>query len=202
MRADFYERAEAGMSTSRLFTIQSGEAAGFADLVGEVFRLSDTVGTVVLHSLNGAKISANGREYAVVRGVDGIQIGTAGTLLPGLTEKDLVDPDRSWHIIGLRQMMQGSERERSHLAVFNPGSESAVVTVSLFNGSDGTYEGSRSWTIEGQELIQINNVMRKINNAVNGDEKRIEISVDRPVYLQAFRINTWGDSVTLMAEED
>jgi hypothetical protein len=89
---------------------------------------------------------------------------------------------------------------RSHLAVFNPGTRSARLTVSLFSGNDGTMQGTRYWIIEGEELIHINNLMRKINDEVGGGEKRIEISVDRPVYAQAFRVNTWGDSVTLKAD--
>jgi hypothetical protein len=58
-------------------------------------------------------------------------------------------------------------------------------------------EGVRSWIVEGEELIQINNFMKKINGQVDGADKRIEISVDSAVYLHSFRVNTWGDSVTL-----
>ena len=74
---------------------------------------------------------------------------------------------------------------------------SARITVTLFNGSDGSVEGVRSWVVEGQELIQVNNFMKKIKDRVNGAEKRIEVSVDRPVFMHVFRVNTWGDSVTL-----
>ena len=48
-------------------------------------------------------------------------------------------------------------------------------------------------------LIQINNFMKKINGHSNGAEKRIEITVDNPVHLHAFRVNTRGDSVTSRA---
>jgi hypothetical protein len=201
VRAEFCERGIPGVSNSQSFTIGSGEAVGFGDFVGEIFGITDTVGTVVLESLNGARISASGREFAILRDtISDEKFGTAGTQLPGLTEADLLTPGRTWHVIGMRQMMAGDERERSHLAVFNPGSQPALLTVSLFNGSDGEAEGSISWPIEGQELIQINSVMKKINSDLDGSGKRIEISVDRPVYLQVFRVNTWGDSVTLRAE--
>lgn len=199
--ADFYERGRPGISASRLMTIDAGEAVGYGDLVGEVFGVFDTVGTVVLRSQNGSLLGIYGREFAKLRDEwSGDIAGTAGTQLPGLTEDDLLTSDKTWHVFGLRQMMAGDERERSHLAAFNPGSIAARITVTLFNGSDGAIEGSRAWIIEGEELIHINNVMRKINPAVDGQEKRLEISVDRSVFVQAFRVNTWGDSVTLTAK--
>jgi len=198
VRADFNERGYAGVLSSRVFTIGPGEAVGYGDFVGDIFGVYDTVGTVVLQTLNGSQISATGREFAILRDQigDGIA-GTAGTQLPGLTDGDLVTPGQTWHVIGLRQQMDENEKERSHLALFNPSSESVQATVSLFNGSNGAVKGSRIWTIEGRELIQINNFMKKINDQVNGEEKRIEITVDHPVHLHVFRVNTWGDSVTL-----
>jgi hypothetical protein len=181
-------------------TIAAGQAIGYRDLVAEVFGVSDTVGSVVLQSRNGTGIKVNGREFAILRDDrTGEVIGTAGTSLPGLTSNDLLTANAIRHVFGLRQMMVGDEKERSHLAIFNPGSTSASVSVSLFNGADGAFEGSRDWVVESEELIHINNVMRKINAEIDGQEKRLEISVDRPVFVQAFRVNTWGDSVTLTA---
>jgi hypothetical protein len=201
LRADFFERGTPGVTGSQILTIRPGEALGYGDFVGEVFGILSTVGTVVLNSLNGALISATGREFAIQRDQSGEQIiGTAGTQLPGLNDADLLAPGGIWHVFGMRQMMAGAERERSHLAVFNPGLEGARITVSLFNGSDGVAEGSRSWIVQGQEMIHINSVMKKINSGVDGKEKRIQISVDRSMYLHVFRVNTWGDSVTLRAE--
>jgi hypothetical protein len=201
VRADFFERGIPGVTRSQILTLRPGEALGYGDFVGEVFGISSTVGSVVLNSLNGGLISATGREFAIQRDQSGQQIiGTAGTQLPGLDDSDLLAPGGIWHVFGMRQMMAAGERVRSHLAVFNPGLESARITISLFNGSDGVAEGSRSWIVEGQELIHINSLMKKINSEVDGKEKRVEISVDRSVYLHVFRVNTWGDSVTLRAE--
>jgi hypothetical protein len=198
--ASFFERNRPGEAEAATLSIAAGDAIGFGDFVGDVFGIQDTVGTVVLRSSNGARISASGREFAILRDQESGQVvGTAGTQLPGLTAADLVTPGSKWHVLGLRQQMRGGEKERSHLAIFNPGSENAQVTVTLVNGADGAIEGSRSWQVEGEELIQIDHVMKKINPQVDGQEKRIEISVDRPVYLHAFRINTWGDSMTLRA---
>jgi hypothetical protein len=201
VRADFFERGSQGVSNSRILTIDPGDAVGYRDFVGDIFGVFGTVGSVVLESLNGARISATGREFASLRDEYSDEIfGTAGTQLPGLTEAELLTTGQTWHVIGLRQMMAGDERERSHLAVFNPGSQSVRLTVILFDGDNGSIEGSRYWIIESHESIHINNVMKKINSSVDGGEKRIEISVDRPVYLQAYRVNTWGDSVTLRPE--
>jgi hypothetical protein len=201
VRAEFFERGIPGLSSSTSFTIGAGDAIGYRDFISEVLQIHDTVGTVVLETANDTRICATGREFASIRdGYSDEIIGTAGTQLPGLTEAELLTNGQTWHVIGLRQMMAGDERERSHLAVFNPGPRSARLTVTLFDGDNGTVEGARCWIIEGQELVHINNVLKKINSSVDGGEKRIEISVDRPVYLQAFRVNTWGDSVTLTAE--
>ena len=198
--AHFCERGRPGVMDSRTIIVAAGEAIGFANFVGEVFDIHDTVGSVVLESANAARISASGREFAILRDRQSRQIiGTAGTYLPGLSSADLVTPGSIWHVMGLRQQMQGGEKERSHLAIFNPGSETARVNVTLVDGGDGAVEGARSWIVEGGELIQIDNVMKKMNPDVDGREKRIEISVDSPVYLHAFRVNTWGDSMTLRA---
>ena len=40
--------------------------------------------------------------------------------------------------------------------------------------ADDSDSSSASWTIEGEELVQINNFMKKINGQVNGTEKRVE----------------------------
>jgi hypothetical protein len=155
---------------------------------------------VVLETSNGTRIAATGREFANLRDEYSDEIlGTAGTQLPGLTEADLLSAGKTWHVIGLRQSTVGEERVRSHLAVFNPGTQSARLTVTVFDGETGAAEGSRFWFIESQELLHTNNLLKKINSSVDGGEKRIEVSVDQPVYLQAYRVNTWGDSVTLTA---
>jgi hypothetical protein len=201
VRAEFFQRGFRGLTASRMLTFDPGEVVGYGDFVGQVFGIQDSVGTVVLKTLNGARIGATGREFANLRDEgDNRIIGTAGTQLPGLTDADLLMPDRTWNFIGLRQKMTDDERERSHLVVFNPGAVAARLTVSLFDGDSGASEGSRDWIIESQELIHINSVMKKIKVDVDGSEKRIEISVDQPILAQAFRVNTWGDSVTLRAE--
>jgi hypothetical protein len=201
VRVEFYRRGVPGLSSSAWFTIDAGDAIGYRDFVGQVLGIEDAVGTVVLETLNGTRISACGREFANLRddGSDEI-LGTAGTQLPGLTEADLLTAGKTWHLIGLRQSMVGEEWVRSHLAVFNPGTQNARLTVTVFDGDAGVAEGSRYWIVEGQELVHINKVLKKINGSVDGGEKRIEVSVDRPVYLQAYRVNTWGDSVTLRAK--
>jgi hypothetical protein len=169
--ARFFERGRPGAADSRTISIASGEAIGFGDLVGEVFENWDSVGTVVFESANGAQISASGREFVIFRDQESRQIvGTAGTHLPGLTIADLVTPGSTWHVIGLRQQMEEGEKVRSHLAIFNPGSANARVTVTLVDGADGSQEGAQSWVVEAGELIQIDNVMKEIDPQVDGRE--------------------------------
>lgn len=200
--AEFYRRGVPGIAVTRRLTIAAGESEGYTDLVGELFGVYGDVGTVVLRSLNDAKISATGREFAILRDESGGRTGTAGQLIPGATDEDCLTPGRSWHFIGLRQAAASTGDERSHIAVFNPNAEEVDVAVSLFNAIDGAAEGSRTWTVRARELIQINNVIARINPDHDDREKRIEVVVNGPVHMNSFRVNPWGDPVTLCAFEE
>ena len=118
-------------------------------------------------------------------------IGTAGQLMRGLTEEDLIEPDYTCHGLGVRQ----GDGERSHIAFFNPGTTSATVEVSLFDGG-GAFEGNQSFTVPGQTLEQFNNILGLINPSHDGNEKRIEVTVTHGVYGALFRVNQWDDPVT------
>jgi hypothetical protein len=199
LTADFYQRGVPGIATSTRLTIAAGETEGYSDLAGEMFGVYGDVGTVVLQSLNAAKISATGREFAILRDESGNRTGTAGQLISGATVEDCLTPGRGWHFIGLRQADIDFGDERSHLAVFNPNPEDVSVTVSLFNGIDGAAEGSRTWTVRTGELIQINNLITRINADSDDQEKRIEVVVSGQVHMNVFRVNPWGDPVTVQA---
>jgi hypothetical protein len=197
--ADFHQRGLPGVAASATLTIAPGDTEGFTDLAGDLFGVTGHVGTVVLQSLNGARISATGREFAIFRDGAGERIGTAGQLISGATPQDSLTPDRAWHFLGLRQAGSGDAKNRSHLAVFNPNADDAQITVSLFDGIDGTAEGSRTWTVRAGELIQINNLIARINSDHDAGDKRIEVQVSHPVHMNVFRVNPWGDPVTLSA---
>ena len=197
--ADFYRRGLPGVGATRTLTIPAGETHGYSDFAGTVFDVYGEVGTVVLEPLNGSRISATGREFAIFRDTTGSRWGTAGQLIPGATDGDCLTPVHGWHFIGLRQAASSIGDERSHLAVFNPNAEDVTVTVSLYNGIDGAAEGSRTWTVRAGELIQINNLITRINADSDGQEKRIEVVVSGQVHMNVFRVNPWGDPVTLRA---
>jgi len=196
VRADFYQRDISGVSATATMTIAAGDSVGYEDLGADLFGVSGDVGTVVLTATNGTVIGATGREFAVLR--DGGQIvGTAGQLISGLTDEDRLGPGATYHFIGLRQQGGASGVERSHFAVFNPATTDGQVTVRLYDGATGALEGERSWTVPSRTLIQVNNVIREINPDHDGAEKRIEVEVNRMVFMNAFRVNPWGDPVTL-----
>jgi hypothetical protein len=199
VRAEFHQRGVPGVTAEQTLAIASGTSVGFHDLVGDLFGIRGDVGSVVVRSLNDARISATGREFAIYRDPSGAIVGTAGQLIAGVTDRDLLTPIQTWHVIGLKQAGTAPLAERSHLAAFNPSDRNARITVSLFNGIDGAAEGSRSWTVRAGELIQVNNVITKINPLHDGDDKRVEIRVSEPVHLNVFRANRWGDPVTLNA---
>jgi hypothetical protein len=199
IRADFHRRGAAGVSSSASLTIAAGDTEGFSDLARDLFGATGEVGTVVLQSTNGARISASGREYSIFRDDRGEKVGTAGQLISGATDQDLLTPGRSWHFLGLRQSGSGNRGNRSHLAVFNPNSEAARVTVTVYDGIRGEAEGSRSWSVRPGELMRINNLISRIDPGHDGGDKRIEVQTSRPVHASVFRINRWGDPVTLDA---
>lgn len=196
VRADFFQRAEPGVTATNNLTIGAGETVGYSDLGADLFGVSGDVGTVVLTATNGTEIGATGREFAIFR-EQGEIVGTAGQLIAGETDGARLGPGTTYHFIGLRQASGGGGTERSHFAVYNPATTDSEVTVRLYDGATGVLEGERSWTVASQTLIQVNNVIRAINPNHDGAEKRIEVEVNRRVFMNAFRVNRWGDPVTL-----
>jgi len=197
VQADYHNRGVPGVAASATVTIPAGGTLGFENMVGELFSVENQVGTVVLTSMNDTLIHATGREFAIFRDEDGEISGTAGQLIPGLREADLLTADTIWHFLGLKQAQVGDLTERSHFAAFNPGSSTVTVSVSLFNAADGNPEGERAWTVRAGELIQINQAIKAINPDHDADEKRIEVTVTGPVHLKVFRVNGWGDPITV-----
>jgi len=197
VRADFYLRGSPGIAASETVMLAAGGTVGFTDLGADLFGISGDVGTVELSTTNGTKIGATGREFAIFRGPGGGIIGTAGQLMGGLTNVDRLTAGRTYHFIGLRQTKGGGPIERSHFAVFNPATTDALVTIRLYDGATGAVEGTESWVVPSKTLIQVNNLIRAINPGHDTGEKRIEVEVNRSVYMNAFRVNRWGDPVTL-----
>jgi len=197
VRADFFQRGISGVTASESLSIPAGDTLGFTDLVGDLFGIFGDVGTVLLTTTNDAQIGATGREFAIFRDTQGEIVGTAGQLMAGQTDNDLLEPGRVYHFIGLRQANVGPLVERSHIAVCNANPEEAEITVRLYDGASGAYEGEKEWTVGRETLIQKNNVIRLINNQHDDGEKRVEVEVSQRVHMNAFRVNIWGDPVTL-----
>jgi hypothetical protein len=197
VRAEFHQRGSSGPTETRIIELAAGDTVGYTDLGADLFGVSGDVGTVILSPTNGTLIGATGREFAIFRDTGGAVVGTAGQLIAGQTDGDRLDPGTTYHFISLRQTAGGGAVERSHFAVYNPSTTDAEVTVRLYDGATGVLEGQRSWTIGSKTLIQVNNVIRVINPGFDSNEKRIEVEVNRRVFMNAFRVNRWGDPVTL-----
>jgi hypothetical protein len=197
VRAQFFQRGEPGASVTRNLTIAAGDTVGYTDLGADLFGVSGDVGTVVLSTTNGTRIGATGREFAIFRDSHGEVIGTAGQLIAGQVDGDRLTAGSTAHFIGLRQQRGGGAKERSHFAVFNTGFGDAEVTVRLYDGTTGAFEGERTWAIGSRTLIQVNNVIREINPDHDSAEKRIEVEIDGVAFMNVFRVNRWGDPVTL-----
>ncbi len=201
VRADFYRRDTAGVEASAFVTIAAGDTIGYEDLVGALFGTTG-VGTVVLSSNGGAKIMANGREFSILRDQSGEIVGTAGQLIPGMADDELLQPGVKYHVLGLRQRDLSTGVERSHVAAFNPGNgdeEIVEIELALYDGATGAYEGITRLSIDAGKLVQMNSIIEVVNPAQDGGVKRLEITVDGMVFLKAFRNNANGDPVTIDA---
>ncbi len=196
VRADFYLRGAPGVAATASFTIPGGGTVGFEDIVGELFGIQG-VGTVRLATQNGTLISATGREFAVFRNGQGAVVGTAGQLIPGMLPGERLQPGATYHILGVREVQDQSGRERSHLAVFNPGTATVTVSVAVFDGATGAAEGQTQLTVRGGELIQTNSIIAVVKPNQNGQVKRLAVTANGPVYVRAFRVNRYGDPITI-----
>lgn len=196
VRVDFYKRGVAGISATGQVVIPAGTAVGYDDLVSQLVGLPDAVGTVVLASTNGRRLGAIGREFAIERDGGGAISGTAGQPMPGMTPADRLQPGQTAHFIGLRQVTGGEGPERSHVAFFNQNQASLGYSAAVY-GAGGRLEGTVEGDLAGEALIQVNNIIREANPAFNGEVKRLEVTVDRPAYVLAFRVNPTGDPITI-----
>jgi hypothetical protein len=199
VEAKIYLRDEPGVAATETLTIAAGDTVGYIDFVGDLFGITGQVGTVVLTAADGAEITATGREAAVFRDLDEDVTGTAGQLIPGMNDDQLLRPGFTYQLLGLRQKTTVRGPERTHVAVFNPGDGFVWVTMRMYDGATGTYEGMINRKVIQHELRQINEVIELINPNQNHDYKRIEVTVDGPVFLKGFRVNQDGDPVTIDA---
>jgi hypothetical protein len=191
VQVDFFRRGSPGVAASGVLSVPAGGVLGYSDFASDVLGVVGAVGTLRFMT-DGEGIAVTGRVYSVEVDGSGAVVGTAGQLMRGLTEEDLLEPGLICHGLGLRE--GGSER--SHLAFFNPATSGATVEVSLYNGADGAFEGTRSFNVPGEQLAQFNNIVQLVNPTHDGDEKRIEVTVSAPVFGQVFRVNPWNDPVT------
>ncbi len=201
VQAELYIRDDPGLADSADFILASGQTRGFPDLLGELFGVSGSVGTVVLQSSEPQALMASGREYSILSDADGEVQGTAGQLIPGMSSEELLQAGNTYHLLGLRQRSIGTDLERSHVAAFNPGSSQLTVRLDLYDGDTAAFEGSTTIILQGYELTQLNDVIEGIKASQDGSTKRLEVVCDAAVYLAAFRVNSSGDPVTITALE-
>jgi PKD repeat protein len=196
--AAFFARDDGagGPSETAVVTLGAGDTVGYRDLVGELFGV-DGVGTVVLEGPPGSSIAATGREFSLLKAANGTVIGRAGQLIRGLRDSETLVPGAVSHFLGLRQIDASPVPERSNIVAFNPGGEAVRLTLRLHDAASGTFEGEQSYLVPALDLRQVNLVISKINPDQDGDVKRIEATVDGPLFVQAVRANRDGDPVTI-----
>jgi len=201
IRADFYARddGQSGVAATATVNLGPGETRGFADIVGDLFGLTG-VGTVVLTSENDTEFFATGREYAVFRDSQGHVTGTAGQLVPGLGDDELLIPGVTYHLLGLRERTISGALERSNLLIFNPGEEEQMLTIRLVDGATGALEGFRIESIPAGELRQLNRILSTVNPGQDGSPKRLEVTVEGSLFVLASRVNKDGDPVTVFPQ--
>ncbi len=193
VQAAFTPRGATAPAATVSFTLAPGRTVGWDDVVGELIARNGEVGTLVFTTTNGTRISAIAREFAVFRDAQNRVTGTAGQLMPGLTEDDLLQPGRTWHFLGL---VDGGG-ERSHLAAYNPGPGSIVLGIGSFDAG-GASRGSLQRTVRPGELLRLNSILPALDSAHDGGERRLEVTVSGPAHVLAYRVNATGDPVTLL----
>ena len=57
--------------------------------------------------------------------------------------------------------------------------------------------GTLHRTIRAGELIQINNIIGEIDPSPNEGVYRLELESDAPIFAEVFRVNQYGDPVTI-----
>lgn len=191
VQVDFFRRGSSGVAASATLSVPGGGVLGFSDFAREVLGVVGDVGTLRF-TTDGDGIAVTGREYSVETDSGGTVTGTAGQLMRGLTEDDMLEPGLVCHGLGLRE----GGGDRSHLAFFNPGTSTVTVEVSLYNGADGALEGTSSFTVPGEQLVQFNNLIPVLNPGHDDSEKRIAVTVSGPLLGHVFRVNPWNDPVT------
>lgn len=196
LAVDFYRRGTSGITATESLDLPAGDTVGFKDIVGDLFGMSD-VGTVVIRSLNSTELMATGREFSLLYDDQGDLVGTAGQLIPGMTDDELTLPGTTYNILGLQQYETEVGRERSHIAAFNPGDDDVEIGLTLYDGATGEPEGETTLTVAAGELEQTNNIIAVINPDQDGAPKRLELTADGGIFVKAFRVNPTGDPVTI-----
>ena len=192
VQARFTPRGQTFPAATVSLTLAPHQTLGWDDVVGELLGRSGEIGTLTLTTTNGAKISALAREFAIFRDSHNQIVGTAGQLMPGLTDADLLQPGRTYHYLGLVE----DGGERSHFAAYNPGPGSVTLSIASF-AADGTARGNLQRSIRSGELLRVNSILLALDGGHDGGERRLELTVSGPVHVLAYRVNATGDPVTL-----
>jgi hypothetical protein len=192
--------ARDGTLTQRSATIPPATRVGYQDVITDLIGLDEGVGTIQVRVSNDALISGVARSFAVFE-QDGEQIGTAGQLVMGKTEDDLLQPDRTYHFLGLRHRELNMGTERTHMSLFNPGEQDVDVTLTLVDGLSGDVDGTSVFSAAAGRLVRLNGVLETLAGEPDSDVKRIEVSVTGPIHATAYRVNEYGDPVSIEPEE-
>jgi len=194
--AIFRERGAAGTVVQETLTLAGGEVRGYENLILELFGLESAVGTVTFEA-DRPTLSAIGRECAIYRDGEGEITGTAGQLMAGLSQDDLLLAGVRYHLIGLRSRETNLGPERSHIALYNPKSESVRVHVELFPIGETDPVASKTFEVPGETLKHVNNILTVVDPGYGDEAARLVVSADAPIHALAFRVNGNGDPVTI-----
>ena len=185
-----------GALTRRSQSIPAATTVGYQDVVSDLIGLDEGVGTIQVTVGNNALISGVARSFAVYE-QDGEQIGTAGQLVLGKTENDLLQPGSTYQFLGLRHRELANGIERTHLSLFNPGEQGVRVSLKLLDGQTRDVEGSSVVSVAAGRLVRLNSVLQTLTGGADSNVKRIEAVVTGPMHATAYRVNEYGDPVSI-----
>jgi hypothetical protein len=160
---------------SRRITVNPGETAHFQDVIGSgLFQLDNTFAG--LRFVSTVPVVVTGESYDANVTVVNKGQGTAGQFFAGLPADYAIGPGESTDLPGFDQDGTGTSGTfRSNLAVVETTGSPVNYTLQLYNGS-GTQVGTKSYSLQGREVGQINTVITDVTGTT-GTNNRVHVVV-------------------------
>ena len=163
--------------------IQPRRGVAFNDVLSTFFGLSSAVGAVRMRS--DASFVATSRTYNV-----GGENGTFGQFIPGLDPASALDQGILLQVVN----DPAASGFRANVGFVNPGLETVIVTVRVFDADTGELLGERNRTLPPRTFSQINNVFTFVGETNRFTlDATVEFTANAPVLAYASVLDNTSD---------